>query len=65
MLLGISKRLKQSSMETDLDDPEAVKEHIAKILENENSPLFFSLLCRGYIAPPIYSSNIENRTCGA
>jgi len=30
-LLGISKRLKQLSMETDLDDPEAVKEHIAKI----------------------------------
>jgi len=30
-LLGISKRLKQLSMETDLDDPEAVKGHIAKI----------------------------------
>jgi len=31
MLLDISKRLKQLSMETDLDNPETVKEHIAKI----------------------------------
>jgi len=30
-LLGISKRLKQLGRETDLDDPEAVKERIAKI----------------------------------
>jgi len=30
-LLDISERLKQLSMETDLDDPEAVKESIAKI----------------------------------
>jgi len=28
-LLGISKRLKQLAGETDLDDPEAVREHIA------------------------------------
>jgi len=34
-LLGISKRLKQLDRETNLDDPEAVREHIAnKMVSN-------------------------------
>jgi len=38
---------------------------IAREVEKESNFPSFSLLCRGYIAPRIYTFNIEIETCGA
>jgi len=52
-------------METDLDDPEAVEEHMAKNIQKTEIAPSFSLCCVEAIYPPIYTFNIEIETCGA